>query len=75
MAKRPSKSIEHVSEEAVEIAPPVKVAPVSVEDAIVDLVTMVQFLNENRNYWAVDYMNTAEFKDSALGKLLTKAGK
>ena len=73
MAKRPSKSIEHVSEEAVEIAPPVKVAPVSVEDAIVDLVMMVRFLNANKGYWAEDYINEDHFKNSALGKLLAKA--
>lgn len=55
---------------------PVKAAPaVSVEEAIVDLVAMIRFLNANKGYWAEDYINEDHFKASALGKLLEMSSK
>lgn len=44
-----------------------------VEEALVDLVKMVKFLNANRGYWAEDYMNEPHFKGSALDQLLSKS--
>ena len=78
MNKRVAKQIEAGLTEAVEINKARKtVKAVDAEQdlteaALVDLVEMVKFLNENRNYWAADYLSRPEFKGCALDKLLSK---
>jgi len=74
MSKRAAKPVEHVSEEAVSITKD-KAPAGSVEQALVDLVDMVRFLNANKGYWAEDYMNEERFKASALGRIVEKHSK
>ena len=81
MNKRVGKQIEEGLTEAIEINKTRKtVKQVDkeqdlTEEALVDLVKMVKFLNANRGYWAEDYMNEPHFKGCALDQLLDKYSK
>ena len=81
MNKRVAKQIEEGLTEAIEInktrktVKQVDAEQDLTEQALIDLVNMVKFLNANKGYWAEDYMKEDHFVSSALGQLVEKYSK